>query len=297
MKRLASRAWTLVLLLASPEFVGATQTDESTILPAIQQPRRGADGTFRFQLFGGLGDRAIIQVSEDLVNWASFGSFVITTVPMEIVDPASRNFATRFYRAVPDDSSTGPTIAADHESASTIQTTKAVSPSPSTSTENQRHALSQRPAPGSRDAFDLPGWWEPAVRSRKQAIIERLNRIRIDNFTATKLRLDDLLIFLSKESRRADPTGHGINFIINRSTAIPVTNSNQLRVDPATGFPMATDPGEVGVTVDPLRNASVLMILDEMVKGAQQPINYSINDYAVVLSLKYSPEERSQPNA
>jgi hypothetical protein len=104
------------------------------------------------------------------------------------------------------------------------------------------------------------------------------------------LPLGDVLQFLSEESRKLDPEKKGMNFLINPN---PPSLASPAPIDPATGLPMAASLGEpvdistVVVKFNlPLRNVSMSDILDAVVKVADRPIEYSLEDYAVVFSLR-----------
>ncbi len=68
--------------------------------PALDQPKKRADGTFQFQMYGELNRPFEIQGTSDLTTWTSVTSFVATSVPMEVSDVAATNFRARIYRAI-----------------------------------------------------------------------------------------------------------------------------------------------------------------------------------------------------
>ena len=122
----------------------------------------------------------------------------------------------------------------------------------------------------------------------RQIIMGKLDRIRLDKGW-DGLPLSEVIKDLGNESRKRDPDKRGINFIINPnvSTAAPA-------IDPATGLPIASgapaEPVDVGATlikINPvLTDVSLADLLDAIVKVADHPIKYSIEDYAVVFSVK-----------
>ena len=85
----------------------------------------------------------------------------------------------------------------------------------------------------------------------------------------------------------------GINFLILPDTGgAPAAPGG---IDPATGLPSAAVPveavdvGTVRVKINPpLANLRLADVLDAIVRTAERPIKYSVEDYAVVFSLKPS---------
>ena len=133
----------------------------------------------------------------------------------------------------------------------------------------------------------------------RQRIYAKLDRIRLDNVTYDGLPLTDVVKMLSDEAQRRDPERKGLNFIVNQNTdsgastfapVVPTTGA----VDPNTGLPIPAAPPAESVDmsqilikiVPPLRDVRLADVLDAIVKVADRPIKYSIEDYAVVFSLK-----------
>jgi hypothetical protein len=99
--------------------------------------------------------------------------------------------------------------------------------------------------------------------------------------------LSDVLRYLSQQSRQNDPKGKGVNFMINPNPDASAAPAGF--VVPVTPFSPAgsgqTNMGTFLVTIDPpLTNAPVGEVLDAVVRGASEPIYYSIQDFAVVFS-------------
>ena len=74
--------------------------------PTIGRPRRAANGEIQFTVIGGGGGQTnVIAASDDLVTWTAISTnvFPATTCPIcpfiDFQDPASTNFARRFYRS------------------------------------------------------------------------------------------------------------------------------------------------------------------------------------------------------
>jgi general secretion pathway protein D len=131
----------------------------------------------------------------------------------------------------------------------------------------------------------------------KQAIMSKLDRIRMDNVKYEGLPLSEVIINLNDEAKKRDPERRGINFIINPNSdlgggAVPAGAPGA--IDPATGLPIpAAAPAEavdVGATsikiLPPLNDVRMADVLDAIVKVADKKIKYTIEDYAVVFSLK-----------
>jgi general secretion pathway protein D len=126
----------------------------------------------------------------------------------------------------------------------------------------------------------------------RQSIISKLDRIQLNDVKYDGMELSEVVRNLSDEAKKRDPDKAGINFIILADTgaAAPATPG---AVDPATGLPAAAlptetvDVGAVHVKITPaLSNVRLADVLDAIVKTAEKPIKYSIEDYAIVFSLK-----------
>jgi len=147
-----------------------------------------------------------------------------------------------------------------------------------------------------RDLLPIPN---PYARSTsintsrgRQIIMSKLDRIRLDKGW-DGLPLSEVIKDLGDESRKRDPERKGINFIINPNTeaaAAPAASA----IDPATGLPIPAaapaEPVDVGATlikINPtLTDVRLADVLDAIIKVADHPIKYSIEDYAVVFSVK-----------
>jgi beta-lactamase regulating signal transducer with metallopeptidase domain len=115
----------------------------------------------------------------------------------------------------------------------------------------------------------------------RQRIARMLNGIHLDVAGPWQhLPLGEVVKILRDQSLKQDPEGRGMNFILNPNIAA---------IDPFTGLPI-TEPSEfndISVTIEPpLRSPSLADVLDAVVMAADKPIQYSIEDYGVVFSLK-----------
>ena len=156
----------------------------------------------------------------------------------------------------------------------------------------------------------------------RQVIVDKLNRIHLDNVSYDGVPLSEVLRQLSEKIRLSDPERKGINFIINPNQdqsgaavaaptagfggpgfpGIPGANA----VDPATGLPPAAGatPGGApagGEVIDPkaflvtftltdVRLADVLetitMVAQNPTTGDNRTIKYTIQDFAIVFQVK-----------
>lgn len=155
--------------------------------------------------------------------------------------------------------------------------------------------------PLQRDKLPVPNPYahDESVHTGKgrQNIISKLDRIRMDTVFYDGLPLGEVIRLLNEESKRRDPDKRGINFLINpnepASTAVAAPAATAF--DPITGLPIAappveeepTDIGAILVKINPpLVDLRLADVLDAIVKVAEQPVKYSIEDYAVVFSLR-----------
>jgi hypothetical protein len=116
--------------------------------------------------------------------------------------------------------------------------------------------------------------------SKSQIIASKLNRIHLDIAGPWQhLPLSEVVKILRDQSIEQDNEKRGISFILG-TNGVPGAG-----VDPATGLPIAwqADMPAVSVTIDqPLKDLPLADVLDVIVKAADKPIQYSIQDYGVV---------------
>jgi len=155
--------------------------------------------------------------------------------------------------------------------------------------------------------------WEPAIKRDlpvpnpwartnlvhtgrgRQIIYQKLETIRIDELSLDSIPLNQVIDQIDKTSKLRDPDKKGINFIINNNVD-PVPQAAPT-IDPATGLPAAAAApgGDVDITATsinlkpPLRDVSLRQALDAIIKVADRPIKYSVEEYAIVFSLR-APE-------
>ncbi|HEY5085558.1 MAG TPA: hypothetical protein VII48_13595, partial [Rhizomicrobium sp.] len=128
--------------------------------------------------------------------------------------------------------------------------------------------------------------------SGRQAILGKLERIHL-NEVSYDLPLTEVLKALQTEALKRDPDGEGINFMINphaisTGTLISPTDlTGQNAAVTAVAPAPAVDMSQVTIRIaPPLRNLRLVDVLDAITKVADQPITYTVEDYAVVFAPK-----------
>ncbi len=131
----------------------------------------------------------------------------------------------------------------------------------------------------------------------RQVIFNKINTIRLDTIGPWELPLSEVVRVLTDEARKRDPQGRGINFIVNPNpdtataappTATPTVNPNT-GVTEITPAPAPTPVDVGGITVKlstSINDVSLADLLEIIQKVAEQPIRFSVEDYAVVFSLR-----------
>jgi type II secretory pathway component GspD/PulD (secretin)/tetratricopeptide (TPR) repeat protein len=134
----------------------------------------------------------------------------------------------------------------------------------------------------------------------RQVIFSKLDRIRLDNVKYEGLPLSEVIINLSDECKKRDPEKRGINFLLNQSAGAAAATPNAPLLGP-DGNPLPTlppeqvDMGSISIKINPpLTDVRLADVLDAIVKVADRPIRYSIEDYAIVFSLKAHEAEPLQ---
>jgi hypothetical protein len=114
----------------------------------------------------------------------------------------------------------------------------------------------------------------------KKGIYKKLDDIRLERVEFNNVTLSKVVRFLAVETKKRDPAGRGVNFLISPFATIP---------DPSS-VPFPADLGAVSIKLSsPLDDVRIADVLDVMCKFAEKPIKYSIEDYAVVFSWR-SPD-------
>jgi hypothetical protein len=124
--------------------------------------------------------------------------------------------------------------------------------------------------------------------SRRKAINERLYRIVLDDIGFENQPLSEVLPKLHEESQRLDPDSKGVQFFWHSESPPP---EGAGPIDPATGLPIAgqdspPDVGSIRIKISPaLHGARLTDVLSAIVKGADKPIKWAVEDYGVVFSV------------
>jgi type II secretory pathway component GspD/PulD (secretin)/beta-lactamase regulating signal transducer with metallopeptidase domain len=128
----------------------------------------------------------------------------------------------------------------------------------------------------------------------------KLTSLRLESVSwSNGLPLSEVIRYLAEQSRLLDPDKKGINFIFNPNVATGAAAGAPNLINSATGLPETPAAGTAPETVDAsaisvkltLNNTSLHDVLDAVVRGADHPIKYAIEDYAVVISPKPSGPE------
>jgi len=131
------------------------------------------------------------------------------------------------------------------------------------------------------------------IPKERSPIATKLERIVIDEVRFDGVPLPQVLEFLDEEARKRDPDRLGVNLLINPNAAMAAAGQT---IDPTTGQALPAAPPEpldmssVIVRFNlPLRNMRLKDVLDAIVKVADKPIEYSVEEYGVVFSQ--SPQQ------
>jgi general secretion pathway protein D len=184
--------------------------------------------------------------------------------------------------------------------------------------ENEfKQALNNRDVASRQALVEIENAWSPSVKRdqlpqpnpyartnliftspSRQIIYRKLDTIHLDNVSYDGLPLTEVIKNLSDEAKRRDPERRGINFIVNQNVDTGAAGGPQgfvpQQIDPNTGLPVSAaapaetpDMSSISIKiVPPLTDVRLADVLDAIIKVADRPIKYSIEDYAVVFSLK-----------
>jgi beta-lactamase regulating signal transducer with metallopeptidase domain len=108
----------------------------------------------------------------------------------------------------------------------------------------------------------------------------KLNSLRLESISwSNGLPLSEVIRYLAEQSKLRDPDKKGIQFLFNPNVDAGMTATN--------AAPETENPNTINVKLV-MNDASLHDVLDAVVRGADHPIKYSIEDYAVVISPKPS---------
>ncbi len=127
----------------------------------------------------------------------------------------------------------------------------------------------------------------------RRRIFQKLNSIILDEVLFDNIPLAEVVRDLTKESRKRDPEGQGINFIVFNNADPQPSAAPAGGVDafgnslPATVAAPTVPVGNVLVKISPaLRNVTLAQVLDAITKAADLPLMFSVEDYGVVFSAR-----------
>ncbi|HXF11450.1 MAG TPA: hypothetical protein VN625_11745, partial [Desulfuromonadaceae bacterium] len=137
-----------------------------------------------------------------------------------------------------------------------------------------------------------------------------LDRLRLDTVSwPDGLPLSEALRYLNEQSKLRDPDKKGINFLFNPNQESETAPGGAdaaaptVRIDPATGAPIAGAPGGGGTEpVDPgtitvklnLSDVSLHDAIDAIIMVADKRIRYSVEEWGVVFAVKPAGPEPPQ---
>jgi beta-lactamase regulating signal transducer with metallopeptidase domain len=109
-------------------------------------------------------------------------------------------------------------------------------------------------------------------------LITKLHTIRFDRVQFDNLPLTAVVRFLTDQTRKLDPTQQGISFAIGARSINPDAGSARLELGDFSAVQIRILPA--------LSDVRLVDVLDAIVKVADKPIQYSIEDYGVVFAWK-----------
>jgi beta-lactamase regulating signal transducer with metallopeptidase domain len=122
----------------------------------------------------------------------------------------------------------------------------------------------------------------------------KLEKIVFEEISYDGIPLAEVLKDLSTTARARDPEKRGLNFLISNSRP-----EMPLAIDPITGVPIkqpSIDLNNVIVRLNlPLRHVQLKDVLDAITKVAEQPINYTLQDYGILFSAGPMPAVQESP--
>jgi hypothetical protein len=132
-------------------------------------------------------------------------------------------------------------------------------------------------------------------------ILTKLENIRLDTIRYDGLPLGEVVNNLRDEARKRDPEKKGINFLINPNMDAaevlpppPPTVGPDGSIVPPPPVEMV-DLTAVCIKINPaLTDVRLVDVLDAVVKVADRPIKYSVEDYGVVFSLRGTGPTRQE---
>jgi len=122
-----------------------------------------------------------------------------------------------------------------------------------------------------------------AQKAKGAAMVRRkLDQITFPAVQYDNIPLGEVIRMLIVESEKRDPEGVGVNFLLNPNHMEPGP------IDPSTGLPRLGEPVDLSALtvriMPPIKNVRLIDVLDAIVKMADRPLKYSIEDYGVMFT-------------
>ncbi|HRI13480.1 MAG TPA: M56 family metallopeptidase [Verrucomicrobiota bacterium] len=116
-----------------------------------------------------------------------------------------------------------------------------------------------------------------------QIIMTKLKGIVVPEFKFQGSTLAQLVEYLDEQAKALDPERKGLNWIISKpaDSISPIVDSASGAVNPLSEVTFRP--------LTPLKDIRLLDALDAMVRLANQPLKYAVEDYAVVFSVRPPP--------
>jgi type II secretory pathway component GspD/PulD (secretin)/tetratricopeptide (TPR) repeat protein len=154
--------------------------------------------------------------------------------------------------------------------------------------------------PNTRNALPQPNGYARTnmvhTSRARQMIFSKLSRITLNEMKFESKNLSEVIKDLFNESQKRDPDRTGVNMLLAPNIDLPVAvpqldaNGTPIPTPAADSAPLLSD---VIINVPtPLRGITLAEMLDAIIKVADRPIKYSVEDYAIVFSFRSREPEQ-----
>lgn len=125
----------------------------------------------------------------------------------------------------------------------------------------------------------------------RTAIFSKLTRIHVDEIKFESKSLTEVIKELTNEAVKRDPDKTGVNLFLapnlDLPTAAPTLDANGQPIPAPPAAEGAPILGDVVVNIPTaVKNLTIAEILDVIIKVADRPIKYSVEDYGIIFSFK-----------